>query len=243
MEPAHKSILRKLGEHSRLGEEDVAQIEKLSYSVRQFEPNEDLIRQGDRPDAAILVMSGTVGRYHLLGGGTRQYLSFHFVGDLPDAQGLFIDEMDHAVCAMGGAVVAFIPHTELIKAFKARPSLGFAVWRETLIDAAIFREAITNNGARPPLARMAHLFCELFYRARAAGLIEQDRLVLPVSLVQLGEALGMAIATVNRSLQGVRESRTADFRDGMLTVSDWEKLAELGDFSPRYLHLKKQAPV
>ena len=115
MEPAHKSILRKLGEHSRLGEEDVAQIEKLSYSVRQFEPNEDLIRQGDRPDAAILVMSGTVGRYHLLGGGTRQYLSFHFVGDLPDAQGLFIDEMDHAVCAMGGAVVAFIPHTELIK--------------------------------------------------------------------------------------------------------------------------------
>ena len=87
---------------------------------------------------------------------------------MPDAQGLFIDQMDHAVCAMDRAVVAFIPHRDLVKSFKARPQLSFAVWRETLIDAAIFREAITNNSARPVRMRMAHLFCELFYRARAS---------------------------------------------------------------------------
>jgi hypothetical protein len=43
---------------------------------------------------------------------------------MPDAQGLFIDQMDHTVCAMGRAVVAFIPHSEMVKAFKARPQLG-----------------------------------------------------------------------------------------------------------------------
>ena len=32
-------------------------------------------------------------------------------------------------------------HTEMMRAFKARPQLGFAVWRKTLVDAAIFREA------------------------------------------------------------------------------------------------------
>lgn len=243
MELAHTTLIRNLREHSRLTDEDVDQITKLSSVVRQYEPDEDLIRQGDTPKAAALVLSGMVGRYHLLGDGRRQYLSFHIVGDMPDAQGLFIDQMDHAVCAMGRSVIAFIPHSDIVRAFKVRPSLGFAIWRETLIDAAIFREAVTNNSARSVLARMAHLFCELYYRARVSGVVRQSSLALPLSLVQLGEALGMAIATVNRTLLQLRASGSADFRDGTLTVKNWEKLAEIGEFDPRYLHVKKMPPL
>jgi len=55
--------------------------------------------------------------------------------------------------------------------------------------------------------------------------------------------LGMAIATVNRTLQRLRASGSADFRDGMLTVKSWEKLAAIGEFDPRYLHLKKVSPL
>lgn len=211
--------------------------------LRQYEPNDDLIRQGDVPKFAALVMSGMVGRYHLRGSGGRQYLSFHIVGDMPDAQGIFIDRMDHTVCAMGRALIAFIPHGDIVRAFKARPQLSFAVWRETLIDAAIFREAITNNSARPTHVRMAHLFCELFYRGRASGAVEQNRLDLPLSLVQLGEALGMAIATVNRTLHRLRATGGVDFRDGVLTIGNWDKLARIGEFDPRYLHLKKVSPL
>src|ERR1700744_6721962 len=117
-----------------------------------------------------------LARYHLLPSGKRQYISYHMEGDMPDSQALFIEKMDHAVCAIGTAKVALIPHKQLLKLFEARPSVGFAIWRETLIDAAIFREAITNNSARPRPARMAHLFCEWFYRARASGLASDDAL-------------------------------------------------------------------
>jgi CRP-like cAMP-binding protein len=243
VELAHRTLVRNLREHSRLAHEDIEQITGLSHIVRQYEPNEDVIRQGDIPKAAALVLSGMVGRYHLLGDGRRQYLSFHITGDMPDAQGLFIEQMDHTVCAMGRAVVAFIPHADMVKAFKARPPLGFAVWRETLLDAAIFRDAITNNSARPVLTRMAHLFCELFYRARASGLAQQNQFALPLNLVQLGEALGMAIATVNRTLQRLRATGSVDFREGMLTIKNWEKLTRIGGFDPLYLHLKKLSPL
>ena len=243
MELTHRVLVRNLREHSQLADQDVDQVTKLSFVVREYEPNDDLIRQGDRPKAAALVLSGTVGRYHLLGSGRRQYLSFHIVGDMPDAQGLFIDQMDHTVCAMGHAVIAFIPHGDVVNAFKARPPLGFAIWRETLIDAAIFREAITNNSARPVHTRMAHLFCELFYRASASGVAAQNRLDLPLSLIQLGEALGMAIATVNRTLQRLRATGSVDFRDGVLTIRNWDRLAKIGQFDPRYLHLKKVSPL
>jgi CRP-like cAMP-binding protein len=81
------------------------------------------------------VVSGMVARYHLLGNGGRQYLAYHLAGDLPDFQALFLREMDHGVCAVGPAIVAFIPHKMIMEAFNRSPSLGFAMWRETLIDA------------------------------------------------------------------------------------------------------------
>src|SRR3981189_3125266 len=143
MAQAHQILIRKLKEHSRLAAEDVAVINSLSHTVRELANSEDLIRQGDDPAVSAVVMSGMVARYHLLRNGRRQYLSFHMAGDMPDSQALFIDKMDHALCAIGPAVVASIPHKELIAAFDRQPSIGFAIWRETLIDAAIFREAIT----------------------------------------------------------------------------------------------------
>jgi CRP-like cAMP-binding protein len=236
-------LARKLKEHSRLTGEDLAEISRLGHQKRHLAANEDLIRQGDQPDVAALVMSGMVGRYHLLKDGRRQYLSFHMRGDLPDAQSLFLDRMDHAVCAIGEAEMVLIPHKQIRKIFERRPMVGFAIWRETLIDAAIFREAITNNSGRSMRARMAHLFCEIFYRARNSGLIDGNCCDFPLSQTQIGETLGMAIATVNRSLQGLRRARLIEFKGGRLTIRDWNRLAIQGDFNPEYLHLKRAVQI
>ena len=239
MEDVHQILVNKLREHSALNNEDIATIRSLSFTERSLAPNEDLIRQGDDPDVSALVSRGMVARYHLLSNGGRQYLSFHLTGDMPDSQALFVSKMDHAVCALGEAAVACFPHKELKRAFEARPSVGFAIWRETLVDAAIFREAITNNSARDVTTRMAHLFCELFYRARASRLTHGHFLEMPISLPQLGEALGIAIATVNRSLHQLRTIGVIEFRGGILTVHNWQRLSKLGDFDPGYLHLRK----
>ncbi|SRR5579885_1596618 len=236
-------LVHSLREHSRLSKEDIAEISVLKHEVQEFEPDVDFIHQGDRPKASTLVLAGMVGRYHLLPDGRRQYLAFHMAGDMPDAQALFIEEMDHGLCTIGPATVAFLPHKALLNAFNRQPLFGLAIWRETLLDAAIFREAITNNGARTMIARMAHLFCELFYRAHAARLSKGDELDLPISRIQLGEALGMASATIHRTLGQLRKSKAMDFGDGKLTVRNWKRLTELGEFNPRYLHVKSRAAL
>ena len=243
MTTPNEVLAGKLKEHSRLSAEDVAELGRLSYQRRHLEPNEDLIRQGDKPDVAALVVSGMVGRYHLLRSGRRQYLSFHMRGDLPDAQSLFLDRMDHAVCAIGEAEMVLIPHVQVREMFERRPMVGFAIWRETLIDAAIFREAITNNSSRSTRARMAHLFCEIYYRARASGLVSGDSCDLLLSQTQIGETLGIAIATVSRTLQALRRARLIEFKAGRLTIRDWNRLKIQGDFNPEYLHLKRAVRI
>ena len=57
-------------------------------------------------------------------------------------------------------------------------------------------------------------------------------------MTQLGETLGMAIATVHRTLQELRATSTVDFRDGKLVIKDWARLAKIGEFDPGYLHAK-----
>jgi CRP-like cAMP-binding protein len=241
MPTEHDVLIAKLCRHSHLDEQDIAAVRGLPLQSRKLRPHEDFIRQGNKPKNSALVSNGMVARYHLLQGGKRQYLSFHMTGDMPDAQTLFIERMDHAVCAIGDATIALIPHEKICSVFERRPQVGFAIWRETLIDAAIFREAITNNSSRPAMTRMAHLFCELYYRARAAGLAKPGSCTLPFHQGQIGEALAMSIVTVNRTIQVLRRTGAMEFRNGILTVFDRGKLVEAGEFNPSYLNLKKPA--
>lgn len=232
-------VTRKLGEHSTLSDDVLSALSALTPQLRALRPRQDIVRQGDRPTVSVVVMSGMLARYHMLDNGRRQFLSFHITGDLPDAQTLYIERMDHAVCAIDEATVALLPHEQLREVIQRFPAFGVAVWRETLIDAAIFREAITNNSARSPRVRIAHFFCEQYYRARAGKHARPGSCRLPINQTQLGEALGISVVTANRAVQSLRASGAVDWSDGELRVFNWRRLAELGEFDPIYLHLKR----
>lgn len=236
-------LVKKLKHHSQLDNADLTAIRTLGCRFRELKPGEDFIRQGGKPTESAIVVEGMVARYHTLPTGGRQYLSLHIVGDWPDAQGLFLEQMDHSVCAVGAASLIAVPHKELIRVFRDRPAVGFAVWRETLIDAAIFREAITNNSSRTGVQRLAHFFAEVFFRSQANDLIESNSCSLPLSQTQIGEALGMSIATVSRHLKQIRKSKVADLRAGRLVVSKFSRLSTMGDFDPLYLHPQVQRRV
>lgn len=229
-------LLRKLRYHSPIDAADVAAIRRLRCEIRELTAGEEFIRQGDKPKAAAVAIEGILARYHTLGSGARQYLTLHYPGDWPDAQGLFLQSMDHSVCAMGRALVCSIAHDQLMKIFEERPTIGFAVWRETLIDAAIFRESITNNSSRHGAARLAHFFCEQFQRAKFAELADANSCPLPLTQTQLGEMLGMSLVSVNRHLQALRQTKAADLRVGKLYIRSWAKLVSLGEFDAGYLH-------
>jgi len=235
----HDMILRKLQLHSDLGETEIAALRALPATERALVVHEDVVRQGDKPNVSAVVLEGMLGRYHTVASGRRQYLSFHIPGDMPDSQAMFIDVMDHALCAMSAARIALVPHASLRTLFKQCPPAGFAVWRETLVDAAIFRAAITNNSACAPRARLAHFFCEQYYRARAGGHAKQGACALPLTQIQLGETLGISLPSVSRALQQLRQTRAIEFERGRLEVRDWARLAAIGEFDPTYLHLSK----
>ena len=239
----HQLLLRKAGQHGSLLPADESAIRALRVRTQAQGAGADVVRQGDQPDVAVMVLSGMLARYHTLENGERQYISFHIAGDMPDVQSLLLDVMDHSLCALNAAEIGLVPHEELRALFVRRPALCFAFWRMTLVDSAIFREALTNNSARPQTARLAHLLCEQYDRARDAGLAQGDSCSLPVNQTVLGQALGMSLVSVNRAVKKLRADGLVDLRLGTLTVRDWSRLQHLAGFDPAYLHVTKTAAI
>jgi CRP-like cAMP-binding protein len=229
-------LVRTLGRISTLSIRDERAIRKLHPRVSAVARDADIVRQGDRPDVAVMVLNGMLARYHTTPGGDRQYLSLHIAGDLPDLQSLFLGIMDHSLCALDGALIASFRHRQILSLLKRAPSVGFAFWRYTLIDAAIFRQGITRNSTRSAVARVANLFCEQFTRARMVGVATGWSCQFPLSQTQIGQVVGLSIATVNRATQSLRNDNCAQVRARRLHVLDWQRLTHAAGFEPVYLH-------
>ena len=110
------------------------------------------------------------------------------------------------------------------------------LWRECLIDAALFREWIVMRD-RSAYVRVAHLLCEHFARMEAVGLTKGGSCALPITQTQMGDALGLSNVHVNRTLQELREEKLLRLEDGTLTILEHDGLKAAGEFDLLYLHL------
>ena len=126
-----------------------------------------------------------------------------------------------------------------MRASVGHPRISVVFWRDTLIDAAVFREWVVNVGRREAYGRIAHVLCEVYVRLRAVGLVNGHAFQMPVTQAELGDATGMSTVHVNRTLQQLRGDDLITLRSGSVTVLDWERLRQAGEFDPTYLHLRK----
>src|ERR1700757_2408987 len=108
-------LVQTLSRHSSLSSGDKRAMRKLLHPrVSKVTRGTDIVRQGDHPHVAVVVISGMLARYHTTPDGDRQYLSLHIAGDLPDLQSLFLGVMDHSLCTLDEAQIASFAHTEIL---------------------------------------------------------------------------------------------------------------------------------
>jgi CRP-like cAMP-binding protein len=239
--PEHDILIRKLRSINPLSEEEKQRIAELPLSIQEIGPDQDIVREGDRPSECCLLIDGFTCRYKLTEEGKRQIFSFHTPGDIPDLQSLHLKVMDHNLKTLTPCKVAFVAHECITELTRRCPRVGDVLWRDTLIDAAIFREWMIGIGRRSAYTRIAHLLCEMFVRLRAVGLTNGYECEFPITQNEIGDALGLSTVHVNRSLQELRGDGLMDLRRGTLTIFDWEAFKKAGEFDPIYLHLDRAA--
>jgi CRP-like cAMP-binding protein len=237
------ALIRKLESIAPLAADEKATLLRLPLRLKPVAAHQDIVRAGDSPSESCLIVAGFACRYILTAEGKRQILSFHIAGDIPDLQSLHIEVMDHSLATLAPSSLAFIQHDDLRTLMRSHPRLGDLLWRDTLIDAAIFRQWMVGLGRRDAYGQIAHLLCELLVRLRAVELVEDHAFTLPVTQAELGDAFGLSTVHVNRVLQDLRRDDLITLRGVSLKVLDWEGLKKAGGFDPTYLHLVKQEAI
>jgi CRP-like cAMP-binding protein len=234
-------LIRKLESIASLSREERQAIESLPVNGRLLKAHQDIVHEKDRPTQCCLIVDGWACRYNLLEEGRRQILSFHIPGDIPDLQSLHLQIMDHSLATITACTVAVIPHENLRDLALRFPRVGGALWRDTLVDAAIFRAWMTGIGRRTAFGRIAHLFCEMYLKMEAVGLADAHRCELPITQTDIADALGLTNVHVNRVLKEMRSQELITLQSNRLVIEDWAGLSRAGEFDPTYLHLEKRA--
>ena len=234
-----ETFILHLGLIGHLSEEDKQALLSLEGEIRDLKRGEDVLQDGERPPHSVVVISGLLQRYTLGPEGQRQIHSFYLPTDTPCLEAIHIGVMDNNLGALAPTRVGLVPIPELLRVIEAHPNLNALMWRETLVQAAILRAWLMRNSQTQGHERMAHLFCEIMTRAKAAGLAKEDTCDLPITQEDLGDALGLSLVHVNRTLMLLRTTGSVEFRGGKLTVRNWEQLVEIAEFDGSYLHLRE----
>ena len=236
-------MVTKLQMWTRLDDADRDAVLALPHRIRALRAHEFIVRDGDEPRHSCLILSGYAIRHKLTGSGGRQIFSIHMRGDLADLQNSLLRSADHNVQTLNDVEAAFIPIAAIEEIAVGRPNLGKAMWNETLVDGAIFREWTLNIGRRDARTRMGHMLCEFALRLETVGLGEQCQYELPMTQEQLADALGLTSVHVNRTLKALAAEGLIERTNRSVRIPDWKKLAEIADFDSRYLHLDQRLPA
>ena len=233
-------LIRKLESIFKLSDDEKRAIENLPMQVTQLRADQDIVREGDRPSRSCLVLEGFTCVFRLTGEGKRQIMAFHISGDIPDLQSLHLRTLDNSIGTITPCKAGFIQHEHLRELCRRHPRIGDALWRETLIDAAIFRAWMLGMGRKEAYGRVAHFLCEMLVRLKSVGLARDHACEFPITQGELADALGITPVHINRVLQELRRNGLISLAGGTLEVLDWAGLKQAGEFDPTYLHLEQR---
>ncbi len=209
----------------------------LPYVRRDYEAHQDIINEGDLSTRCILIEAGLVSRKKTLANGARQIVAFGLPGDFVDLQNVLFDVTDHGIEANSDTTTVSVSNRDILAIAAEYPVLGRALWRDTLIDAAIFRVWMANVGQRKARERMTHLLLELAARHEAISAYHDRRYNLPLTQADFGEALGLSIVHVNRSFQWLRREGHISTSGRVITIENPIAMQALSGFDNKYLHL------
>ena len=239
-EAPSNALIRKLERRDHLTIEEREMLASAIDRTLTVAAGEDMIEEGDRPWVSTLLLDGLAARYKFMGKRKRQISALHIAGDFVDLHGFLLKRMDHGIVALSACRIATVPHDNLIHISETQPHLTRMLWLSTVIDAAIHRQRIATMGGLRALGQLAHLLCEMFVRLRAVELTKGDSFEFPLKQKQLAEVLGTSAVHANRVLKDLRETGYVRWNAGTVTISDWNRLAELANFDPLYLNLEME---
>lgn len=232
-------FLERLKLRSTLAPAEAEAILGLPGRVVIYGAHRDIVRMGDRMNAAFLVVDGLAARFDTDKRGERQITALHIPGDMCDLHSIVLPVANWGIGALAKTTIMKIPHAALRAIAFQYPAVAAALWRDTMVDAGVLAKWVANLGRKDSRARFAHLLCEIGFRMEYAGMGSRASFPLKMTQQNIADALGLTLVHVNRKIQELRSDGLIRTSKGAINILDWAGLAEIADFRPSYLQVSE----
>lgn len=231
-------LIERLGRFVDLGDEEREAVAALTSARRIARANETLIHEGTCANRVYLIVKGVGFRYRYLPNGRRQILGFLLPGDLCDTQFVILNESDHNIGLLCDTEIATVSPSALMSAMVQYPRIERALLMMALVESAMLREWLLNVGQRDACQKLAHFFCETSARFNALADRRVDqRFDIPLTQLDLADAMGLTVVHVNRVLQQFRRDGLINWSRRHFDIVDWSRLEQIAGFDPAYLRI------
>lgn len=210
----------------------------LAERVIEKEARSEIVAEGTQPEHIFVVKEGWACQYRTLHDGRRQVTAILLPGDLCCSHMFVLKEADVSVSTLTPLVVSALSRQALSTLVSEIPDFSDALWWQALMAASIQREWTVSVGRRDSTERMAHLLCELFVRLRMVGLADADAIPMPMTQMDMADALGITNVHINRTLQSMRAKNLIRFDRRRWELLDLAALKRIAMFEDNYLHVR-----
>jgi CRP-like cAMP-binding protein len=231
---APEVVLRRYASLAELSAADITLLRSLSEGQSCAAAGQELDCEGAPSRTPRLILSGWACRFRMLSDGRRMILNFLVPGD--------------AVCSRRHAPsLASTAALTPCRVIDARPiwqaissgdpayaRLAHAQRILDLLDDCYLHDHIVRLGRQTAIERMCHLLLELRWRLHAVGLVRAREFALPLTQEAIGDAVGLSIVHVNRTLQDLRRRGYIELRQGRVALLQLERMADIAEFRPPF---------
>ena len=216
--------------------ERVNLIGSIPHQLMTMVNGEDIFHEGEKVSHTCLLLDGWACRYKTLADGRRQIIGFVLPGDLCSSWAASEGAMQHGVRALSPVRMAKVDRSVVLGRLEQHSALVDRLRVTASQEHTILGAWLLNMGQRKAPERIAHLFCELATRMHKIGLQKADGgYDVPLTQMDLADALGLTSVHVNRVLQKLRDRGFIDFRRGVLSIRDVPALCAYVEFKDGYL--------
>lgn len=233
MESFH--INHQLKAMERVEPEALDLLADLLMDQKTIEKGQPWIMEGDQLNYVYLIVEGWAMRYKLLPDGRRQILNFQIPGDLIGFFSSLFNASPSNIEPLTTLKVQRFSPGKALNLFSHAPRMALALsWLAAQAERQL-DEQIVRIGRRKSRERMAHLFMELHFRLGRAGFDETQRRDLPVTQLQLADALGMSAVHAHRTYREFCRENLITRHDNGVRLNDPAALGQICRFDKGYL--------
>jgi CRP-like cAMP-binding protein len=232
-ENALMRLLRRFNQNISLSVDELPVVRQLGWEIRAVRRRQTIDTVGIKHRLAYFVIDGFLMRYRTVRDGRRQIVNLAIPGDFVGNPSCY--NAIHSIKALTNATIAAVPLARLAGLYETEPRLAAKIFWSFSSDAAMQAEHLAVVGQRPALERIAHFLLELHVRLQMVGEADEYSFRFPFSQKVIGDALGLSLAYVNRSLRRLADENLVKIEGQSVVFGDLEQLSALADFDRSYL--------